>query len=205
MTEHPQNSRKSNARLILLLLAAVFILPVLISWLMYKNLDIWWSGTTANHGELITPVKPISSIQLRNPEEEPFESEFLKRKWTLVIFSKDECAATCRESLYKTRQIRILLKRDQVRVQRLYITGQVLPPEVHEELANAHSDLLVAHVQGNDMTEVMEQFEPDHKNSGGAIYLVDPMGNYMMRYPPETSHKKMLKDMQRLLKASRVG
>ena len=189
----------------LILLAAVFIVPVLISWLMYKNMDIWWSGTTANYGQLITPVKPISSILLRNPEQEPFESDFLKRKWTLVIFSKDECDATCRESLYKTRQIRILLKRDQVRVQRLYISNQLLPPKVHEELTKAHSDLLVAYVQGNDVTEVMKQFEPDQNDKGDAIYLVDPMGNYMMRYPPEMNSKMILKDMQRLLKVSRVG
>lgn len=205
MTEYSQKKQNSHTRLMLVLLAAVFIVPILIAWIMYQNLDSWWSGTTANHGELITPARPIPDTQLHNAKGEPFESDFLKHKWTLIIFSPEECDPTCRENLYKTRQIRILLKRDQVRVQRLYITSEALPQAVYKELKEAHSDLLVARVPENSMAEVTTLFEPDHKSTGGSIYLVDPLGNYMMRYPPEASPKMMLQDMKRLLEVSRVG
>jgi len=38
-----------------------------------------------------------------------------------------------------------------------------------------------------------------------AIYLVDPLGNLMMRFPPDLEPKSLLKDLKHLLKVSRIG
>jgi hypothetical protein len=35
--------------------------------------------------------------------------------------------------------------------------------------------------------------------------VVDPLGNLMLRFPVQPDPSKMLKDMQRLLKYSRIG
>jgi hypothetical protein len=37
------------------------------------------------------------------------------------------------------------------------------------------------------------------------IYLVDPLGNLMMRFPRDPDPKLMMKDLSRLLKASQIG
>jgi hypothetical protein len=42
-------------------------------------------------------------------------------------------------------------------------------------------------------------------NDRAHIYLVDPLGNVMMRFPAGAEPRRMLKDLDRLLKASQVG
>jgi len=37
------------------------------------------------------------------------------------------------------------------------------------------------------------------------IYLIDPLGNLMLRFPRDPDPSRMVKDLQRLLKASRIG
>ena len=42
-------------------------------------------------------------------------------------------------------------------------------------------------------------------NDRAHIYLVDPNGNVMMRFPAASEPRRMLKDLERLLKASQIG
>ena len=37
------------------------------------------------------------------------------------------------------------------------------------------------------------------------IYLVDPLGNVVLRYPKDADPSRMKKDLERLLKVSRIG
>ena len=37
------------------------------------------------------------------------------------------------------------------------------------------------------------------------IYLVDPLGNLMLRFPRDPDPSRMIKDLQRLLRYSRIG
>jgi hypothetical protein len=37
------------------------------------------------------------------------------------------------------------------------------------------------------------------------IYIVDPLGNLMMRYPRDADPSKIKKDVVKLLKVSRIG
>jgi hypothetical protein len=37
------------------------------------------------------------------------------------------------------------------------------------------------------------------------IYVVDPLGNLMMRYPEDPDPGRVIKDLERLLKLSRIG
>jgi hypothetical protein len=46
---------------------------------------------------------------------------------------------------------------------------------------------------------------PAARSPAEHIYLVDPLGNLMLRFPGQPDPKRMLKDLKLLLKASQIG
>ena len=142
----------------------------------------WGTGSPGNYGELIAP-RPLAGA--------PFEE--LRGKWVLVSFDAAACDAYCERKLYFMRQLRTAQGKEQGRVERLWLLtdGGTPRPE------------LVAAIEGTHLSRVKPDGFPgrpaDH------IYLVDPLGNLMLRFPRDPDPSKMLKDLQRLLKYSRVG
>jgi hypothetical protein len=53
-------------------------------------------------------------------------------------------------------------------------------------------------------TGLIEAF-PAPRAPADHIYLVDPLGNLMLRFPRDPDTRRLIKDLSRLLKASRIG
>ncbi len=142
----------------------------------------WRSGSTSNYGELLPP-RTLSA-----PALEP-----LRGKWVLVTFDAAACDAYCEKKLYIVRQVRRAQGKDVDRVERLWVLTDSGKPRPE----------LLAAVEGTRLAS----FPPVGfaENAGDHIYLVDPLGNLMMRYPRDPDPSKMIKDLQRLLKYSRAG
>ena len=142
----------------------------------------WGTGSPGNYGELVTP-RPLSAP--------PFAE--LRGRWILVSFDEPACGAYCERKLYLMRQVRTAQGKDQARVERVWIlTGPGAP---RAELAAA--------IEGTRIASTGAEGFPG--NPVDHIYLVDPLGNLMMRFPREPDPSRMLKDLQRLLKYSRIG
>jgi cytochrome oxidase Cu insertion factor (SCO1/SenC/PrrC family) len=163
-------------------LALVFLAcasPFLLGWLAYELR--WTSGPTGNYGELVPPHAVGGPLtQLRG-------------KWVLVTFDAAACDAECERKLYVVRQVRKAQGKEYERIERLWLLldGGKPRPEVMAAIEGAH----VAADAG-----VSKGF-PDLRG----IYLVDPLGNLMMRFPADPDPSKMIKDLQRLLKYSGIG
>ena len=173
-----------RGRLKLLALAGVFSLPVLLGWIAF--LFDWVPGATGNYGELVAPRK-LDSAAL----------ESLRGKWVLLTFDAPECDAYCERKLYFMRQVRRAQGKEQLGVERVWIlTGSGAPKA---ELLAAIDDTRVLPPQGQRLlAQVPFAVSPaDH------IYIVDPQGFLMMRYPREPDPSRMLRDLQRLLKYAR--
>ena len=142
----------------------------------------WRSGATSNYGELLAP-KPVSASAL----------EPLRGKWVLVTFDSAACDAYCEKKLYIVRQVRRAQGKDMDRVERLWALTEGTKPR---------SELLAA-IEGTRLADLASAGFPgsavDH------IYVIDPLGNLMMRYPRDPDPSKMIKDLQRLLKYARAG
>jgi hypothetical protein len=160
-----------------LLVALVCIAPVAAGWALY--LIDWRPAATGNYGELIAP-RPLSGP--------PFAA--LRGKWVLVSFDAAACNAYCERKLYFMRQVRRTQGKEMERIERLWaITDGGKPrPEVAAAIEGTHI------VPFNDPA-----FSAEH------IYLVDPLGNLMLRWPRDPDPSKMVKDLQRLLRYSRIG
>ncbi len=165
----------------LVLLALFFLLPVGASWVVwYFDLA---SGATGNYGELLPP--------------RPVQAELVsarKGRWVLVQFDGGACNAWCERKLYIMRQIRRAQGREMQRVERLWLLTDSIQPRAE----------LRAAIEGTAVAPAGPGF-PAEGSVTDHIYLVDPLGNLMMRFPRDPDPARMIKDLQRLLKVSRFG
>ena len=146
----------------------------------------WHGRTTGNYGELIAP-RPL--------EAPAFKS--LRGKWLLVTFDPAACDPACEQKLFVVRQVRRAQGAGAERIERLWLVTDGRAPRAALVEAIAGSHIEPAQAAGDPGA-----FSGDARKY---IYLVDPLGNLMMRYPADPQPARMIKDLERLLKVSRVG
>lgn len=190
----PLQQRKG--RMIFLMMAIFFIIPILVVVLMYK---FDWKPTGQSMGELISPPKLIDRSLTQQDSKGHAVHPFSNEKWSMV-FVADQCEKLCMAKLQDMRQIHVSTYKDMLRVQRVLITKQ---STVEDVLAN-YPDMLVINQPSDDVDRLIGQFRQDNL-ARHAIYLVDPLGHIMMRYPEEAPANHIRKDLTRLLKFSWAG
>ena len=168
------------ARLKLLLLFVACAAPFVLGWAAWYF--GWGTGHPGNYGELIEPRKVSAPA---------FEAS--RGKWLLVTFDAPACDAYCERKLYFMRQVRTAQGKEQHRLDRLWVLTAAGAPR---------AELLPA-IEGTRIERTSAASFPG--NPVDHIYLVDPLGNLMMRFPREPDPSRMLKDLQRLLRYSRIG
>ncbi len=144
----------------------------------------WGTGTPGNYGELVAP---------RTLSQPPFTE--LRGKWLLVSVDASACDAYCEKKLYFMRQLRKAQGENQMRIERLWIVTDSGTPRPE----------LLAAIEGTRLTRNIAAKEDFPGDAAEHIYLVDPLGNLMLRFPRDPEPSRMLKDLQRLLKYSRIG
>jgi len=177
-----------------LLILAVAAAPIVLGTWAFQT---WEGGRTTNYGELLkpTPVQVEGTIAAGKA----WRLSDSQGRWRIVTFDAGDCAEACQRKLLYMRQVRLALGRDQDRVARVWLTPSAgaLSPEVEALLAEGQRVSL-------DSRGLPEPFG-GIATAESHIYLVDPLGNLMMRYPSDPDPKRVIRDMQRLLKYSRTG
>jgi hypothetical protein len=185
------NPRARGGKRTLLLIAAVTLAPVIASYAAYY---LFPRSPAVNYGTLL-PTAPIEGIEGTRPDGAPFRLEDLRGRWVLVANGRGECDAPCERRLYATRQARSMQGREQERVVRVWlVAGDAALPAA---LLAQHPGLVVVRVPDT----VPARFP----GGADAIYLIDPLGNLVLRYPDDPDIKGVARDLTRLLKASRIG
>jgi len=178
-----------RGRQTLYLLIVMFFLPVAVAFYMYYGAD-WRPVGQTNHGELLSPVKAL-----------PAGAEALRDKWTLVYVGAGACDEACRESLVFARQTRLSLNQDMQRVDRYFIaTGECCD---RQYLATQHPGLKFIEVPDAANSALVAAFPA--KDREHSLFIVDPLGNLVMRYDVHESPKGLLTDLRKLLKLSHIG
>ena len=199
--------QKRKNRITMLLLLAVFALPVIIAYTAYFG--GWFNQVaTSNRGQLLTPVidfTAMNSLSLQD-EKVPFE---IGSPWRMILpITSSECLESegvdgCLLSIYIMGQAHQALGKEQERVKRsLYTAGFELSDEKVAELQERFVELEIIHGEQLAGSQL----------SDGFIYIADPLGNIMMRYPLITEKadafvkgKDLLRDLKKLLRLSRIG
>jgi SCO1/SenC family protein len=191
--------RKRNLRTVGAL-AALFLLPLVASFWMYYG-GAWRPAGRTNHGELIEPVRPLPPAELRDGRGNVASAELFRGKWTLVYVGDGQCDEACQTSLYFMRQTRLSLNNEMTRVARVFLaTSQCC---ANEFLERDHQGLVVIDATGPEATELLQAL-PDTERPR-SLFIVDPLGNLVMRYDTRADPKGLLTDLKKLLKLSHIG
>jgi len=197
-----------NSRQSFVLLALLFLAPLLIAWLMMSGGKGLIPKGTTNHGMLVQPVRLLElPAAIRTADDGVLPADYLRGKWTLIYMGDADCNDTCVQNLYKMRQVRFAQNENIKRVQRLFLlTDTGIPPALGTTLKN-YSGMDVTLLSPVQVEAVAAQLQIDATDVRGAerVYLVDPRGYLMMYYPPDAAPKGMLKDLKKLLKYSQIG
>ncbi|HMK14467.1 MAG TPA: hypothetical protein VK460_05585 [Burkholderiales bacterium] len=191
--------------MVLLLLACG--LPVATTWVFYLNPDLL-SKKRSNSGMLIEPPYPLRNIHLLTASGKDFRIEDARGKWSLLWLAPQPSVSECGSYLHRMHNIRLALRENGVRLQSFAI---MLAGSSTDECINTNAefpDIILLTGSINELSDLAMQFA---KAAGLSIsqtdgfYLVDPLGNLMMRYDKSADFKGILKDLERLLKYSWVG
>ncbi|WP_372657730.1 SCO family protein [Hydrogenophaga sp.] len=151
-----------------------------------------------NYGELIQPVRPLPSWTGVDAQGQTVPLSSLHNQWLLVSVADSNCDAACQQHLYLQRQLRETLGREKDRLDWVWLrTGDAaLSPALQEATAAAHVLQVDAGQLAQWLVPAPGQALQDH------LYVVDPQGNWMMRFPAHFDPKQGKRDLDRLLRAS---
>ncbi len=183
-----------------LMLASLFFVPFAAAvWLYYASS---WRPAVAAHGELIDPPRPLPAIAFSLPDGGTSSPEILRGAWSLVYLAGNSCAEDCTKALAELARVRLALSKDAGRMQRVLLhTGECCAtgfPGPGDE------DLLVLGATGAPGEALLALFPPAPYGKA-SIYVVDPLGNLMMRHSASGDTEGLLKDLERLLRLSSIG
>lgn len=180
------------------LLLAVCIAPVIASYYFYY---VEPPAGRTNYGELMVPQRPLPALQLTQLDGQPFDLERWRGKWVMLVVGGGDCDAECVQRLYAMRQVRTTTGKDRDRIERAWLITDAAP--LSTVLMREYDGTHLARAQAPQLSAWLP-VEPDGRVSEH-IWLIDPLGNLMMRWPRDADPNRMKKDVARLLKASRVG
>ena len=154
-----------------------------------------------NHGELIQPQRILPAMEVSKLNGDKVALNSLKGQWLLVSVADAACDEACQKHLYFQRQLRESLGKEKDRIDWVWLATGDAP--VEEKLMPALSQATVLRVSSQSISEWLQPAAG--RQLSEHLYVVDPMGNWMMRFPPGielAAAAKAKKDLDRLLKAS---
>ena len=191
-----RRTRVGRWKMIVVLLACAA--PVIASYLMYYVVRP--EGRSV-YGELIDPQRPLPAFTGSAPDGSPVPLSTLRGQWLLVAVADAACDALCERQLYLQRQLRESLGREKDRLDRVWLVSDAAP--IPARLENGLRGATVVRVPAAQLAQwlapVAGHAMAEH------MYVVDPMGHWMMRFPAQmdaSGASKAKRDLNRLLRAS---
>ena len=191
--------RTRSGRLKMLLVLLVCAAPVVASYLSYYVIRP--EGRT-NYGELIQPQRPIpEDLPLTDLQGQRVEARSLKHQWLLVVVGGAQCDAACEKKLWLQRQLREALGREKDRLDKVWLIPDAAAarPET-VQAGRAGVPVRVLRVPPQALAAWLQP--APGRSLEEHMYIVDPMGNWMMRVPPQADPSKLKRDIEKLLRAS---
>ena len=186
-------STKKNSKRTMLILATVFIVPVLVAKLALEF--NWFNNAATNQGELISPALDLRA--LKSSSDEP--------KWQLLYLLPSDCQASCENAIYSIGQIRSALGRESDRVEALVIATKLSDKQQLASLKD-QSSIRIFTAEQQALNKVFQGTPTE------GIFIVDTLSNVILRYAPQSDQQQavlhsrdILLDMKKLLKLSRIG
>lgn len=192
------SERTRSGRWKLLLVLLVCASPVIASYFTYFVIR---PDGRNNYATLVQPTRTMPDLGMRTLDGQVLRPEAFKDQWVLVVVAPGACPRACEDQLYMQRQLREMMGRERERIDKLWLipdTDAVRPDLL--EAVQATPAMRIARV---DAQALRAWLEPESGHTlEEHLYVVDPMGEWMMRTPVPTDPAKFKRDLDRLLRAS---
>jgi peroxiredoxin len=193
----PQQRKRGRWMLWLVLLVCAS--PIIASYFTFYVIK---PEKRSNYGTLIDQrAHPVPAMALTTLDGKPAALEQFKGKWVMLMAAPGACDEACRKQLFAMRQLRAMQGKEMARIERVWLITDREPLDtiVIREYDGTH--MLRA-----DAKTVANWLPADPGTTvAGHIYMIDPLGHLMMRFPRDPDPRKVYKDIYKLLKASSVG
>jgi cytochrome oxidase Cu insertion factor (SCO1/SenC/PrrC family) len=188
-----ENAPRSRTSLWLIFLLCVA--PVAASYYVYYFAA---PGRHVNYGELVE-TRPLPEVRLQLADGSEFTTGDLRGKWVLLMADAGACGTDCRNKLFALRQLRLTQGRDMTRIERVWlITDSALPAA---DVMAPFAGTWLVRAAGSELLKAL----PATAAPADHLYVVDPLGNLVLRYPRDADPSRIIKDLARLLKTSGIG
>ncbi|MFT4937986.1 MAG: hypothetical protein ACI88A_001009 [Paraglaciecola sp.] len=184
---------KSTGKRTMLILAIVFIVPIVLAKLALEN--DWFNRAASNLGELITP--PLDMSILQGPSDTP--------KWRILYLLPEVCDARCENAIYSLSQVHKALGVESTRVESIVISTETSHADEIQSLQK-HTNIKLLKSNVESVKQVFKDQRTD------VIFVADTLNNVILRYAlysdaqESVLHSRdILLDLKRLLKLSRIG
>jgi len=194
-----QRQRTLSGRWKMTLILLACAAPVIASYFTYYVIR---PEGRSNYGALIQPSRMLpDALPLTDLDGRAVAPATLRGQWLLVVVGGGGCDATCEQRLFMQRQFREMLGRERERVDKVWLVTDDAPvAEVLRATLAAGDPVQVLRVPQQALARWLE---PEAGQSIDAhLYVVDPMGAWMMRMPRDPQPAKVKRDLERLLRAS---
>ncbi|MDO9421808.1 MAG: cytochrome C oxidase subunit I [Herminiimonas sp.] len=190
---------KNKGRWKLLAVILVCASPIILSYLTYYVIK---PQSRTNYGAFIDPRDhPIPALGTTTLDGKPIALDAYKGKWIMLQVDGGECPAVCEKKLHDIRQLRLAQGKEMERIERVWLITDNKPLDT----------ILIREFDGTNMlrakADVVRGWLPVEEGTtiSDHIFMIDPLGNLMMRFPKDADPNKIKKDVTKLLKASSIG
>lgn len=197
MEQNKPNQAAGRWKLLLVLLVCAS--PLIFSYLTYYVIK---PTGRSNYGALIDPRQyPIPALGTVGLDGKALALDAYKGKWIMLQVGPGECQQACKDQLVAMRQLRLMQGKGMERIERVWLITDDAPLDT----------MLMKVVDGTRYLRVkpalVQAWLPVEQGGdvNDHLYLIDPLGNLMMRFPKNADPQKVKKDISKLLKASAIG
>lgn len=202
-----QPPQKRRSMLPLYALLVVCLAPVVLSTLLYYFPSLRPSGMT-NYGTLIQPQRPIpsaSALALTTLDGKPFDLGSLKGKWILLTADGGACPKSCVQKLFVLRNAHASQGKDVDRLTRVWLITDDAP--VPADVLKAYGGTHIVRAKPGQLAAFLAPHASGNVEAAldGPMWVVDPLGHLMMKFPPNADPISVRGDLKKLLRNSQIG
>ncbi len=198
-----------SPRLALLLIAAMFLFPLLLAWMMYSGSLDFKPGFTRNRGTLVEPPVPVdwtiatlAQIKTNGASESLSANNELERHWVILKAIPTDCNQPCLKKAAELRQVHLALGHKQTRIRLALLLENSSPPEQAQNLLAIYPQFRLIKDSSNGLPETLLEIQrrpSDQSEIFDGVFMIDPPGNIMMYYQAGGDPNDIKKDLKRLL------